>query len=264
MYKFIFIFSIALLQIYHNSVSAYSFGRIFQKTEKEAINKEYPMNEKCTITVHNTEGSITIKAWPQNKLLIEAQKKGTAEDQKNTTISAKATGNEASIITRIPEQQKSSMVDYVLMVPEQANLKITQTSGPIKIRGVQGSVDISIVEQGLLEVIDSSKTVTATTNAGDIIVQQKKFGQPHSLFLKTDRGNITLSIPRETKASFHAKTLTGSIISDHPVTATFTSKLNKEAWERMKKEVEGSLGGLDGGAPITLEATKGMITLKEY
>ena len=54
------------------------------------------------------------------------------------------------------------------------------------------------------------------------------------------------------------------ITSEHPVTlAPVTRKLTKETWDTMKKNVEGTLGGLKGGAPINLEATKGNIIIKE-
>ena len=131
-------------------------------------------------------------------------------------------------------------------------------------KGITGDIDISL-EEGSIEITDSEKTVNAKTGLGDIIVHQKKFDDPYSIFLQSHRGNITLHLPSETKATLQAKTHTGSILSDHLVTlAPLSLKLNKDEWERLKKNIEGTLGGLKGGAPITLEATKGTIRLKEY
>lgn len=245
-------------------------GWIWQKTEKENINQEYQVNDTCQITVYNTEGSITIKPWPQNKILIEAVKQGTAEEQENTTIAAKASGHEASIITRLKKKdQKSSKVEYTLMVPEHAVLDITQTSGPITVRGIHGNITAS-VEQGIIKITDSTKTVSAKTGKGSIEVQQKKFGQPSCIFLTSMQGSITLSLPRETRAALHAKVGKGSIKSEHPVSfAVSAQNLNEETWERIRKQVDGTLGAPNGelkqeGAPITLEVTTGSITLKEY
>jgi hypothetical protein len=71
-------------------------------------------------------------------------------------------------------------------------------------------------------------------------------------------------LPRETRAQLLAKTTQGTITSEHPVTLTpVTRVINKETWEFLKKNVEGTLGGLKGGAPINLEATKGNIVIKE-
>lgn len=265
MNKKLFFLSLALLSFYQNFSYAFSFGSFWAKTESETISKEYAVQEKCTVTVHNTEGSITIKSWPQNKILIEAVKKGTVEDQKNTTLSAKAAGTEASITTRVSPNQKSSTVDYTLMVPEDSTIKITQTNGPVKLRGINGPIDISLVGKGSIEVTDSTNTVSVSTAYGDIKIQQKKFDDTSSMRLKSDRGNITLFVPRETRALLYAKTGTGTIVSDHPVTfGRITSKLNKEAWEHIKKNVEGTLGGLESEAPILLDATHGNIALKEY
>lgn len=170
MNKKIIFLSISLL----SDCAAFSLGGIWQKTEKESINQEYQVSDKCTITLFNTEGSISIKPWPQNKILIEAVKKGTADELKNTAIVAKALENEASLTTRVKsDQNSSSKVEYTLMVPEHATINITQANGPVTVRGIHGSLTIS-VEQGSIAVTDSTKTVSAKTGQGDIEVQQKK------------------------------------------------------------------------------------------
>ena len=264
MNKQFYLLSLTLLLIDLNSFAAFTWGGLIQKREKEKIKQEYTVQPKCTIRVYNTEGSITIRAWPHNKIEIKGEKIGTEQEQKNTSISALTTGNEASITTKIKTDQKSSTINYVLWIPEEANLKITQTQGPIKIKGVTGSIDVSL-EDGLIEISESANTVSAKNRSGDIKVEQKKFVEPQSIFLETQKGNITLSLPRETQALLHAKSPLGSITSDHLVTlAPLSLKLNKTEWEKLKKNVEGSLGGPNGGAPITLEATKGNIIIKEY
>jgi len=262
--KRIVYYTIILLQIYHTCSGAINLGSLWPKNEKEQIKQEYAVKEDCIITLYNTEGSITIKEWPHAKIAIEAVKQGTKQEQLQTTIGAQASEKEARITTRVKQDQKSSKVDYMLMVPEKATIKITQTHGPVSVRGVQGSLDISL-ENGAIDITESTASVIAKTGAGAITVKQKKFGQPHTLFLESLKGNIELYLPRETKALVHAKAGIGNITSDHPVTlAPVTMKLNKANWERMKKEVDGALGGVEGGAPITIEVTKGDIVIKEY
>ena len=234
--------SVAFLSFYQNFSLGFSLGGLWSKTETESIHREYAVHEQCVITVHNTEGSITIKSWPQNKLLIEGTKKGSGVEQKNTTISAKSSGTEASIITRVADNQKSSKVEYILMVPEDSTLRITQTNGPVKVRAVNGPIDISIMEKGPVDIVDSTNTISVSNHQGDIRVAQKKFSESGSIRLKSERGTISLSVPRETQALLYAKTGSGTIQSDHPVNLAITSKLNKETWEHMKKNVEGSFG----------------------
>ncbi len=259
-----FVIFLLCTQIYHRSLFSFNIGTIWQKTEQEQIVKEYDVEPHCTITLSNNTGSCHVKHWNQPKIRIEAVKKGSSQDLKNTTLSCSAKGTDASIITRVATDQKPAQVTYTLTLPEDATLRITQAQGPVKVKGITGDIDISL-EEGSIEITDSEKTVTAKTGLGDIIVHQKKFDDPYSIFLQSHRGNITLHLPSETKATLQAKTHAGSILSDHLVTlAPLSLKLNKDEWERLKKNIEGTLGGLKGGAPITLEATKGTIRLKEY
>ncbi len=258
------LFSLLIISLLYQNFLLAPFGfNLWQKQATETITKEYEdLPEKCTMTIHNTEGSITVKSWPQKKILIEATKTGTDENQKSTQISAKISGSQASIITRVTPDQKSSKVEYTLTVPEDSTVKVTQTLGSVTIKKINGPLDVSITENGSIQIIDSANVVSAITPLGDITVHQKKFDDTASLILKTDRGNITLLLPRETRALLHAKTGSGKIQCDHPVTLAVTSPLNDAAWDRIKKDIEGSLGGVEGGSPITLETAKGSITLK--
>lgn len=261
--KIRFLFLVLLVQVYHAPALGFNFSNLWRKAEQETITKEYPIDSKSIISISNTEGSVTIKPWNQQKLTIEATKKGTEDALKATTIACRASGAEASITTRVGHDQKSASVDYTIMVPEDATISISQTKGPVKIKGILGTADVS-VQEGSIDIIDTTQTVSAKTGKGDIKVKQKKFDEPHSIFLESLNGNIVLHVPRETRASLNAKTGNGTIISDHPVTlAPITLKLNKTGWDRLKKEVEGSLGSKEG-APITLVASKGNITIKEY
>ncbi len=262
---------LCLLQVYHKSAYGFnindtwnSISSIWQKTQQEYIQKEYDVKPNSTITLVNTEGSITIKHAPRHKLSIEALKKGTAEELKKTKISASASGNQIRIITSVPKDQRSARVQFTLMVPEDTHVALSQTRGPVTIKGLDGSITVSL-QEGPITISDSTKTVTAKTGSGAITIEQKKFDEPSSIFLETLSGNIYLTIPRNIKANLKAKTASGTITSDHEITlAPQTIKLNKASWERMKKDIEGNLGGSKGGAPVTLEAHKGSIHIKEY
>ncbi len=255
------IFTLALIGS-DNYLSAISLGSFWQKTEQEQIIEEYPVPSRSLIKLSNINGSYTIKPWNQDKIKITATKKGTVDELKDTTITCKVEDQEAVIRTHAKNEQiPAATVDYILMVPEEASLDITQNKGSVKIKGVSGSIDVSLAE-GAIDIIDSVKRVSAKTGSGVIEVQQKRFDDACSIFLESQRGNITLHLPLETRGLLHAKA-SGTITSEHPVTLSAqTTKLNKDAWEKMKKDIDGTLSG--GGAPITLEAAKGSISLKEY
>ncbi len=266
MKKLLLIGILCTAQVYHSRLYAFNIKNLWQKTEQETMTKEYQIESRSIINVFNTEGSVTIKPWNQHKVTIEVSKRGSAEALKATTISSalNASGSIATITTRVPENKQSATVDFTIMVPEDATLKIMQTKGPVRIRGVLGSIDVSL-EEGNITIIDATKMVSAKTGSGTISLDQKKLDDASGIFLESHKGSITLRLPKETRAHLHARTIAGVIVSDHPVTLVpITLKINREGWKRLQKEVEGTLGGLKGGAPITLEATKGNITIKEY
>lgn len=253
----------ALLSLYHTSATGFNINSLWQKTEQQKIKQEYLVDKNCTLKLHNTEGSYLIKPWNQDKISIEIEKKGSAEELKATTISTNVSSSEARITTRIPEGQTSAKIHYVLMVPEEASIVIEQTKGAVTIEGILGSINVSL-QEGPITIKASTKSVIAKTGSGAITVKQKKLDEAYSIFLESHKGNVTLFLPRETRAQLLAKTTQGTITSEHPVTfAQITRAINKETWEFLKKNVEGTLGGLKGGAPINLEATKGNIVIKE-
>lgn len=258
----LYLFTVLLLSMPCFSIHAH-WTNFWQKKSQEHIAKEYPIEDTCQVTIINTEGSITVKPWNEKKVAFEITKRGSDDELKGTSVSSKAEANEIIITTRVLPDHYSAQVDFVLMVPEQVAIHITQAKGPVKTQGLSGVLNISL-EEGAITVEDAQKSVTAKTGYGDIKVKQHKFDDESSIFLETLQGAITLFLPRQTRASLHARTAAGRIISEHPVTlAPVTLTLNHQSWERLKKNVEGSLGGIQGGAPITLETAKGNIILKE-
>lgn len=262
--------SILFILVYKSTAEAFNLGGLWQKTEKETITKEYQVSEKSTITIYNTEGSITVKPWPHQKIAIEALKTGSAQEQKSTTVAAKASGKEAHITTRLTPEQKSAKIDYTIMVPEDASVKITQTTGPVKIKGIHGSIDVSL-EKGSIDIVDSRKTVSARTNHGDVSIFQKVLNGSGSINAQVAfKGNIALHLPRDVRAQLYAKVNQGIITTDRKVKFEKTMALNKSSWEQAAKELECALGTetdttLAHVPPIILEASsKGNITLKEY
>lgn len=255
--------------------SLYSFNpkklisNMWQKTEQELFQKDEPLEDKSTIEINGIEGKVSIKSWSQKKMIIEAEKVGTQEELKNTTIGVKkskmaqSSATHVTITTRVASDKKAAAVNYNLMVPEQCSIIVRLSQkGAVKIKHMQGRVDISTLE-GDIEITDSTSSVAAKTGKGSIKLKQKKFSDASSILLESGRGSIYLHLARDTKATLHARTLQGVVTSEHPISRTsFPEKQNKESWERIKREIDGTLAG--GGAPITLESTRGTITIEEY
>ncbi len=258
------------LTVYHIPCQSINF-KFWQKNETETIKKDIPVQKKSQITLFNTQGSYTIKPWNQQKIALEVEKVGSLEQLKATMIKSKVSGKEASITTQLKEGESSARVNYTLRVPEDASIKITQTKGSVTINGINGDIDVS-VESGSVDIKGSTKTVIAKTGSGKITVKQRKLIEPNSIFLQVHKGSIELYLPRETRGTLHANVGRGTITSEHPVTMNLTTKLDRYWVDRIKKDITGVLGTfkdsdelerLRASAPITLEATRGNIVIKE-
>ena len=269
MKKVLYLATLSLL-VYH--IPAYSINfKFWQKNDIEKIKKDIPVQKNTQITLFNTQGSYTIKPWNQQKIALEVEKTGSLDQLKATLIKSKVSGKEASITTQLKEGESSAKVTYTLRVPEDASIKITQTRGPVTINGINGDIDVS-VEYGSIDIKGSTKTVIAKTGSGKITLKQRKLVEPNSIFLQVHKGSIELYLPRETRASLHANVGRGTISSEHPVSMTLTTKLDRYWVDRIKKDISGVLGNFRdhdelekfrASAPITLEVTKGNITIKE-
>lgn len=255
------------------NLEAINFNLNFmKKKDVQKIEQSIAVPKNAQIEIYNTEGSVTVKPWSQPRIALDIQKTGSQELNEATTITSKVTGAEVLIRTHPKDEKSSAQVDYTLRVPEDVSLKITQTRGDVNILGIEGDIDISL-EQGSIDIKGSKKSVIAKTGSGSIFLDQTKLLDPHSIFLQSpDKGNITLALRPETYASLSATAQNGTITSEHPVTMTISTKLDKTWTERLKKEVTGILGkaktdgdpsALESIAPITLEVGRGTIHIKE-
>lgn len=262
---------VCITQVWHSPLQAVNFN-FFKKKEIQKLTKTIPVQKKTLIILLNTEGTYTIKPWSQQKIALEVQKRGTEEQLAATSITINTnTARQAKISTVLKEEGSTAQVQYTLRVPEDASIKLTQTRGSVTINGIEGDIDISL-EQGNIDIKGSTKTVIAKTGSGNISVRQRKLVDLNSIFLQAHKGNLTLFLPLETQASLNANVQRGAIMSDHPVTMTLTTKIDRYCWDRLKKEISGVLGSfksaeeleqIKGSAPITLEVTRGNIYIRE-
>jgi len=161
----------------------------------------------------------------------------------------------------------------------QAHGKVTSktTSGDINLEGISGSIDAQTkkgsiyvaqaqgnikaeTQKGNITLENSNKNIDAKTQSGTIKVACKEIPSTSCIKLATISGNIHLDIPKNTNADIQARTEKGSLLSDHFITLKpQTVRLNKDAWKRFKREVDGTIGS--GEALIKLSANSGNIKI---
>jgi DUF4097 and DUF4098 domain-containing protein YvlB len=259
------IFSVILLIISH-STHAFSWQDVtaYFNSHKEdlPIKKEFAVNTAVLVELEGISGDVTVKGWNKSVLALEAIKKGPIECLDATNIRITVSPQTVTLATTAP-QEKPCSVRYNLMVPRQASLKIhLKQQGNITVHNVEGTLSVKTY-QGNISLEGTVGNSTAKTTYGTIDVIVKELPSTSSLFLETFKGSVALTVPKTTNASLAAKTITGTVTSDIPLTlACQTITLNRQAWARCKKEAVGTFG--NGGAPVTIEATKGNVTISGH
>ena len=233
---------------------------LFERSKKDILSAEYTVQKNSIISLTNNDGSIEIKTWKKDAMMIEAKKIGKEKELPNTTFSVDTEGRDVTITTESLTQSAPLTINYTLIVPEDSSLIIKNDSGTIQIKDVQGDIDAQTLVGDII-VENGTNDVHARAPKGSITVEQNKLDHRSSIFLEAYR-SVTLKISPKINANLNAKTLKGKITSDFYITLDpITTKLNNGSWKRIKQEIKGTIGS--GGAPITIDVTKGNVILLE-
>jgi hypothetical protein len=106
-------------------------------------------------------------------------------------------------------------VDFVVRVPAGTKLAANNVSGDVDIRGVRGPVQARSVSGDVH--VSSSGEVEAASVSGDVFAALGRI-PADGLEFRSVSGNVTLELPADVDADFHARTLSGEIDSDFPLT----------------------------------------------
>lgn len=244
-----------LLPLSLKNVSSWVFNH-----KEECFYQEYPLEHTGTVVVKQISGAITIKTWSQPKIVIEAIKIAREKDIQKCAIETTATEQHVLIQTHCNESVAGT-VDYVIMMPQKANLIIEAEQSDIIVKSPKGAINI-VLESGTIDIRHAHNTIYAKNDHGPITISSKMLVDPHMISLEA-QGSIILSIPLTINASLQAKAPQGTVESEHFVMIkSFKAKLNQQTWDQCRREVFGTLG--TGGPKIKLHTHSGNIKLIEY
>ncbi len=199
--------------------------------------------QPASLTISQEYGPVKVKGWDKEYISIRTVQKGSKEQLENTNVmldKSKLPHELTCTVSAKDAQKNIAEVSITAEVPFTCNVTINSTQGPIKTKRL------------LTQSISSSD--------GRIEIHVDKFTVDSAIFVHNKRGSITLVAPKKIQAHLTASTFRGSVFSELFVTLEpFTTLLNRDYWQLVKKEVHGTLG--DGGAPITLEAENGDIKI---
>jgi len=283
----------------HNIQS--KFSNIFMKQKEETIDKKIALKPHGTLSIENMQGNILIKTdWKQNSIILKAtkqmRKKGKFENI-TIQINEQPKKNKVIVQTSFKDKKTKGTVHYELIIPknikmnlktlygsikiknvtgatyaktEKGNIKIFDTKGPIIAESDNGNIEIGRTQgnikakarYGNIFITDSTKCIHGETTSGNIIVSCKNLHSLGKIALYAQKGNIDLCVPTTTNADLHARTKKGKLISDHYIKIKpQTVKLNRQTWDRFKREVTGTLG--TGEALIKMSANIGNIKISK-
>ena len=231
-------------------------------TETVSYQKEVPAN--VSITVANVTGDITVKAWKNNSVLLEANKKGKNDDVAATKISFHKEGNSLTINTVTSDtKRKPCAVSYTLLVPENCKLEsIATKNGKISIHNVQNKI-VAHTHNGAIEMNNVTGTIETSTKKGEIVINTNTIIPDTRIFAFSERGKINLSVPKKTDAVLTAETMDGKIESTVAITTSpQTMKFNNKTFAQLKQKADGTIGK-GGSASIKLHTKRGNIFVNE-
>lgn len=232
------------------------------KTQEEIDNYDHAFAANGTLELENTNGNIIIKTWNQEKIVIEATKKGKEADLDNIDIDAQITEHYAHLSTKQTNKNKST-VDYTVIVPKKVTLKVKTLNGSITASNIEGSINATTTK-GSITITDASNAVRAKTTNGTIEATLRHVKPATAIELENQNGDINLAIPNNTNADLFAKTADGKISCDlYVTTKPRITKINNQFWDTVQREVEGSLGH-HATASLRLQTNRGDVDISEY
>ena len=180
----------------------------------------------------------------------------------NTTISYEIT---VPIDTRVRSRSRSG--DHLLegvrgpvdSTAQSGDIRVGQTGGDVHVSTSSGDIEVQVAQaaQGEVDVVASSGDITITgahgplhtrASSGDIVVD----GQPAGKWeLAASSGDVTVRLPANASFDLDARSSSGGIESNHPVTVN--GRLGRR---RLQGQVRG------GGARLDVTTSSGSIRIE--
>lgn len=237
-----------------------SGGLLNARAESADWETTHAISADGTVSVENVNGSITIKAWDQRSVKIEARKEGkTKRAVADTKIEVDAGSDRVSVQTKLPKYSRGwfrgssnegAKVSYTVYVPASARLKtIRSVNGSIKIEGVHGGVEARTVNGGITATDVDGRLNLSTVNGSIECAAAARFAAAPMEF-STVNGGIELSLPASVDLSLKAGTVNGSIKSELDLS---------NAEYRGRRSLRADLG--QGGEALELETVNGSIRI---
>jgi DUF4097 and DUF4098 domain-containing protein YvlB len=187
-----------------------------KERHEEKFEKTESLAKDGKVIITNVSGKIQVLSWGEAQVKIEAVKISEAsslekakENASKVTIEVSKTGNIVQIETKYPDRSflrgdsLNVSVNYVLLIPDKASIKVKSTSGSVDANGIGGTFEGNITS-GNATLLKIAGGVDCKTVSGQIRVEDV----PADIDVKTVSGNIEAT---RIKGSVDAETTSGRI-----------------------------------------------------
>ena len=224
---------------------------------QDELHKSYPLNGNGTVNVTNVSGYIRITGWNENRVQVDAVKRGNKDDFSLVEIRVSDSPERLQIETISPRNvwrgNRQVWVEYELKVPRGAFLNsISTTSGDITITDAGARV-MARSTSGAVTVRGTSGDTTLNTTSGNISTERTN----GSLTLNSTSGELRIN---DVASKLSAHTTSGDITAtdlrdDATVTATSGDiRIEKASGRVDARAVSGTVSVKDVGGDATLES----------
>lgn len=169
------------------------------------IEKHFRVDARPVVSIHNPNGTVTVKAWTKSEVLVIADIASGQVD-----VGAEQNGNRVDVLTRQVGESVSPddfRIDYQINVPQYAELQIHDDAGGVSVANVLGDMNVETVAAGV-DLQDVAGYLTVKTVGGSFgclrcagridvnsISGNFRFVDTRSkhVYARTSTGNILLS-----------------------------------------------------------------------
>jgi DUF4097 and DUF4098 domain-containing protein YvlB len=209
------------------------------------------------ITFHSSSCKITLKEVNATGDLYSKSDFGDTKFENGSAASINIESNSGKVeLTKLKVGKlikvDDDFGDITLKQAAASSYDLHTSSGTITVDGAKGALK-AYTDFGNIDVTNAqSATLDLKTNSGSVEFSGSLGDGPH--MVKSDFGNITLTLPADSKLNVDLKTDFGKIKSDLPVTVTVTESSNSDG--------DGIVGAINGGgAQLTVKANSGKINI---
>ncbi|GLU52275.1 DUF4097 family beta strand repeat-containing protein [Dyadobacter frigoris] len=265
-----------------------------QKLEfKEHLSKEFTIKEsaaKNTLAIYNIFGSIKVKGYNGDKVVIEVDKTITADDKETLDegknefkVNFEQKGDSVLAYISAPFDSRPNRnnhnwnnekkieyhynLEYTVKVPFAMDLRVsTVNNGDVLVEDIAGLLHVSNVN-GAIKLTNAKGAAEVKTINGNVDANYLAVPPGESQF-KTLNGNITITYPQSLSADCQFKSFNGEFYTDFPDTETLPVKLVKNQETNHNKttykvNAETAIRIGKGGQIFKFETFNGNIYLKK-